>query len=63
MTVRTKPFVEGISQALVISYFGLKDADQEFIVASLDANVEQVVAVAVGAIQGQKMRGVIPVVA
>ena len=63
MTVRTKPFVEGISQALVISYFGLKDADQEFIVASLDANVEQVVAQAVSLIQGQKMRGVIPVVA
>ena len=63
MTVRTKPFVEGISQALVICYFGLKDADQEFIVASLGANVQQVVAVAVGAIQGQKKRGVIPVVA
>ena len=63
MTVRTKPFVEGISQALVICYFGLKDADQEFIVASLDANVEQVVAQAVSLIQGQKMRGVIPVVA
>ena len=63
MTARTKPFVEGISQALVISYSGLKDADQEFIVASLGANVEQVVALAVGLIQGQKMRGVIPVVA